>query len=114
MKATLWHNPRCSKSREALALLESAPGVTLEIVEYLKTPPSRATLAETYARAGLDPHEAYRKGEPLAKELGLADASDETVLDAMAKHPILIERPLAITEKGVRIGRPPEKLREIL
>ncbi|QUT05270.1 arsenate reductase (glutaredoxin) [Sphingobium phenoxybenzoativorans] len=114
MKATIWHNPRCSKSRQALAILEDTPGVEVEIVEYLKTPPSRADLAATYARAGIAPRDGLRKGEDIAKELGLANASDDAILDAMAQHPILIERPLVITEKGVRIGRPPEAIREIL
>lgn len=114
MKATIWHNPRCSKSREALAILESAPGVEVEIVEYLKTPPSRAELASAYERAGITPREGLRKGEDQAKALGLATASDDAILDAMAEHPILIERPVVITDKGVRLGRPPEKILEIL
>ena len=112
MKATIYHNPRCSKSRETLALLEGTPGVEVEIVEYLKTPPSRATLAALYAKAGMTPREGLRKGEDGAK--ALKDASDDTILDAMAADPILIERPLVETDKGVRLGRPPEKVREIL
>lgn len=114
MKATIWHNPRCSKSRETLALLEAAPGVEVEVVEYLKTPPSRSDLAALYAAAGITPREGLRKGEEIAKQLGLGEASDEAILDAMAQHPILIERPIVRTEKGVRLGRPPEKVREIL
>jgi len=114
MKATIWHNPRCSKSREALAILETTPGIDVEIVEYLKTPPSRADLAAAYARADITPRDGLRKGEDVAKELGLASASYDAILDAMAQHPILIERPLVLTEKGVRLGRPPEKIREIL
>ncbi|HET8611603.1 MAG TPA: arsenate reductase (glutaredoxin) [Sphingomonas sp.] len=111
MKATIYHNPRCSKSREALALLEGA-GAEVRIVEYLKTPPSHSELAHLYARAGMSPREGLRKAEPGAK--ALADASDEAILDAMAADPILIERPLVETGKGVRLGRPPEKVREIL
>jgi len=111
MKATIYHNPRCSKSREALALLEGA-GAEVRIVEYLKTPPSHSELARLYARAGMSPREGLRKAEPGAK--ALADASDEAILDAMAADPILIERPLVETGKGVRLGRPPEKVREIL
>ncbi|MBB3912643.1 arsenate reductase (glutaredoxin) [Sphingomonas desiccabilis] len=114
MKATIWHNPRCSKSREALAILSDTPGVDVEVVEYLKTPPSREALAALYARAGITPAQGLRKGESIAKEQGLAGASDEAILDAMAAHPILIERPLVETEKGVRLGRPPEAIREIL
>ena len=112
MKATIYHNPRCSKSREALAILNETPGVEVEIVEYLKTPPSRAKLAELYARAGITPREGLRKAEDGAK--ALKDASDDAILDAMAADPILIERPLVETEKGVRLGRPPERVREIL
>ncbi|WP_420138101.1 arsenate reductase (glutaredoxin) [Sphingomonas sp.] len=111
MKATIWHNPRCSKSREALALLRDA-GADVTIVEYLKSPPTRAALAELYARAGLRPRDGLRLAEAAAKPL--KDASDEAILDAMAADPILIERPLVETEKGVRLGRPPEKIREIL
>ena len=114
MKATIWHNPRCSKSRETLAMLESSPEIEIEVVNYLDSPPSRAELARLYQRAGITPREGLRKGEAIAKELGLADAGDETILDAMAAHPILIERPLVETEKGVRLGRPPEKVRDIL
>jgi arsenate reductase len=114
MKARIYHNPRCSKSRETLAILEGTPGLDVEIVDYLKAPPTRAELAALYARAGIAPREGARLGEDAAKELGLAKASDDAVLDAMTAHPILIERPLVETEKGVRLGRPPEKVREIL
>lgn len=111
MKATILHNPRCSKSRETLALLEAA-GADVVIVDYLKAPPSAEELARLYARAGLSPREALRKGEEGAKRLG--QASDAEILAAMAADPILIERPLVETEKGVRLGRPPERVREIL
>jgi arsenate reductase len=114
VKATIYHNPRCSKSRETLAILQATPGVEVEIVDYLKTPPTRARLAVLYARAGLTPREGARLGEDIARELALTDASDDAILDAMAAHPILIERPLVETEKGVRLGRPPERAREIL
>ena len=112
MKATIWHNPRCSKSREALAILEETPGVEVEVVEYLKTPPSRARIAEMYRKAGMTAAEGLRKSEEGAK--ALKGASDDKILDAMAADPILIERPLVETSKGVRLGRPPEKVREIL
>ncbi len=112
MKATIYHNPRCSKSRETLAILQAAPGVDVEIVEYLKTPPSREKLASLYAKAGLTPREGLRKAEDGAT--ALKGASDDAILDAMAADPILIERPLVETEKGVRLGRPPERVREIL
>ncbi|HEY0316589.1 MAG TPA: arsenate reductase (glutaredoxin) [Sphingomonas sp.] len=111
MKATIWHNPRCSKSRETLALLEAA-GAEVTVVEYLKTPPARTELARLYAKAGMTPREGLRKSEDGAR--ALAGASDDIILDAMAADPILIERPLVETDKGVRLGRPPEKVREIL
>lgn len=113
MQATIWHNPKCSTSRNTLALLRDA-GAEVTVIEYLKTPPPRAELERLYERAGLTAREGLRTKEPLAKELGLAQASDTAILDAMAAHPILIERPLVETEKGVRLGRPPEKVREIL
>ena len=111
MKATIYHNPRCSKSRETLALLEDA-GADVTVVEYLKTPPSRAELARLYAKADMTPREGLRITEDAAKPL--KNASDEAILDAMVADPILIERPLVETDKGVRLGRPPEKVREIL
>ena len=111
MKATIYHNPRCSKSREALALLNDA-GAEVTVVEYLKTPPSRDELARLYAKAGISPRDGLRKAEEGAKPL--KNASDDAILDAMVADPILIERPLVGTEKGVRLGRPPEAIREIL
>jgi len=112
MKATIWHNPRCSKSREALAILQAAPGVEIEVLDYLKQPPSREAIAAIYARAGMTPSEGLRKAEDGAK--ALKGASDDAILDAMAADPILIERPLVETAKGARLGRPPERVREIL
>ncbi len=111
MKATIYHNPRCSKSREALAILTAA-GADVTVVEYLKTPPTRDELARLYAKAGISPRAGLRKAEDGAKLL--KDAPDDPILDAMAANPILIERPLVETEKGVRLGRPPEAIREIL
>jgi len=112
VKATIWHNPRCSKSREALAILNATPGVEVEVVEYLKHPPTREKLATLYTRAGMTPREGLRTAEDGAK--ALKGASDDAILDAMAADPILIERALVETDKGVRLGRPPEKVREIL
>ncbi|HKT75477.1 MAG TPA: arsenate reductase (glutaredoxin), partial [Sphingobium sp.] len=105
-KATIWHNPRCSKSRAALAILEGTPGVEVEVVEYLKTPPSRAEIEAVLAKAGVRPSEAARKGEAVAKEISLDVTDDKAVLDAMAAHPILIERAIVITDKGAVIARP--------
>jgi len=111
VKATIYHNPRCSKSRETLALLVNA-GADVTVIEYLKTPPSQEELKRLYARAGMTPREGLRTAEDGAK--ALKTTSDDAILGAMAADPILIERPLVETEKGVRLGRPPEKVREIL
>jgi arsenate reductase len=111
MKATIYHNPRCSKSRAALALLAEA-GADVTIVEYLKTPPTRDELAALLTRANLTPREALRTGETEAKPL--KDATEAAILDAMANHPILIERPIVATTKGVIVARPPERVQEIL
>lgn len=111
MKATIYHNPRCSKSRAALALLAEA-GADVTIVEYLKTPPTRDELSALLTRANLTPRDTLRTGEAEAKSLKTAD--DAAILDAMAGHPILIERPIVETPKGVLIARPPERIHEIL
>ena len=111
MKATIYHNPRCSKSRAVLALLAEA-GADVTIVEYLKTPPTRDELSALLTRANLTPRDALRTGEAEAKSLKTAD--DAAILDAMAGHPILIERPIVETPKGVVIARPPERIHEIL
>ena len=111
VKATIYHNPRCSKSREALAILQDA-GAEVTVVEYLKTPPPRKELARLYAKAGITPRDGLRTAEGAAKPL--RDASDDAILDAMATDPILIERPLVETAKGVVIGRPPDKVRDVL
>ena len=116
MKATIWHNPKCGTSRKTLAILEETDGVDVEIVEYLKNPPSRDKLAQLYKDAGISPKQGLRtRGSP-AEELGLMSdsATDDQILDAMAKEPILIERPLVETDKGVALCRPQEKVREIL
>ncbi len=112
MKATIWHNPRCSTSRKTLAILEETPGVEIEVIEYLKAPPTRERLLGLYARAGITVREGLRAKEEAARDV--RDADDETILDAMLREPILIERPLVETEKGVRLCRPQERVREIL
>ena len=114
MKATIWHNPNCGTSRNTLALLQARDDLELEVVEYLKHPPSREKLAQLYRDAGIAPREGLRKRGTDAEERGLTEADDDTVLDAMAAEPILIERPLVETEKGVRLARPAEKVSEIL
>lgn len=113
MKATILHNNACGTSRKTLDILE-AEGVDVTVIEYLKTPPSREELQRLYARAGITPRDGLRAKEPLASELGLADASDDEILDAMMQHPILINRPLVETERGVRLCRPQDTVREIL
>lgn len=114
MKATIWHNPNCSKSRQTLEALKAQPGIDLTVVEYLKNPPTRGKLAQLYRDAGMAASEGLRLAGTDAAERGLTGADDDTVLDAMAAEPKLIERPLVETEKGVRLCRPVERLREIL
>lgn len=113
MKATIWHNPNCSTSRKALdALKESGAEVT--VIEYMKTPPTTEKLAQLYRDAGMTPAEGLRTRSTDAAERGLTTADDATVLAAMTAEPVLIERPLVETEKGVRLTRPLEKIHEIL
>ncbi|WP_396927199.1 arsenate reductase (glutaredoxin) [Mycolicibacterium sp.] len=113
MSSTIYHNPRCSTSRKTLDLLRDN-GIQPEIVEYLKTPPSRAEIAKLIADAGIDVRTAVRKRESLYTELNLAEATDDELLDAMAANPILIERPFVVTPKGTRLARPIESVHEIL
>ena len=114
MKATIWHNPDCGKSRATLAILEDRPDLDLTVVEYLKHPPTRAKLAQLYRDAGIAPREGVRTFKTDAEARGLTTADDDTVLDAMVAEPKLIERPLVETERGVRLCRPPERVEEIL
>jgi arsenate reductase len=112
---TLYHNPRCSKSRNALELLEQR-GLPLTIVRYLETPPSAAELEQIVAFLGIEPRQLLRTGEDEYKALNLADPAltDDEILNAMAAHPKLIERPILIAGNTAVIGRPPEKVLEIL
>ena len=109
----IYHNPRCSTSRKTLELLRDN-GIEPTVIEYLKTPPSRAQLIEMISAAGIDVRAAVRKRESLYGELNLVDAGDDELLDAMAAHPILIERPFVVTPKGTRLARPIDAVREIL
>ena len=112
---TLWHNPRCSKSRQALTLLEEA-GAEVTIRRYLDDAPSAEEIAQVRAAMG-NPAvtEMMRTGEKLFGELGLSTFMDEgSLINAMANHPILIERPVAIKADKAIIGRPPEKVRDLL
>jgi arsenate reductase len=115
MKATIYHNPNCGTSRKTLEILRDS-GADVSVREYLKAPPTRDELADLYRRAGMKPREGLRAKEQLAAELGLTrpDTTDDHVLDAMVQHPILIERPLVETDKGIRLCRPQDKVREIL
>jgi len=115
MPVTLYHNPRCSKSRQALDLLRKR-GVEPDVVLYLENPPSKARLRELLKLLGIGPRELLRRGEDVYKSLRLADPalSDAKLIDAMAENPILIERPIAVAGKHAVIGRPPEKVLEIL
>src|SRR4051794_7837104 len=107
MKATIFHNPMCGTSRKTLDILRDS-GCDVWIRDYLKDPPAREELARLYDRAGISPRQGLRSKEPLAGELGLhrTDVTDDEVLDAMVKHPILIERPIVETTNGVRLCRP--------
>jgi arsenate reductase len=113
VKATIFHNAMCGTSRKTLDILESE-GVDVTVIDYLKSPPPRAELVRLYDRAGITPRDGLRAKEPLAEELGLAEADDDAILDAMIAHPILINRPLVETEKGVRLCRPQDIVHEIL
>jgi len=115
MKATIYHNPKCGTSRKTLEIPQSE-GAEVTIVDYLKNPPSKAELKRLYERAGLKPSEGLRAKETLASDLDLVGGhvSENAILDAMAENPILIERPLVETDKGVRLARPAETVKEIL
>ncbi|KRW67568.1 arsenate reductase [Pseudomonas sp. TTU2014-096BSC] len=112
---TLYHNPRCSKSRSALELLEGR-GLTPTIIRYLETPPTATELQDVLNKLGIAPRQLLRTGEDEYKQLNLAnpDMSDEQLIEAMAAHPRLIERPILVAGDRATVGRPPEKVLEIL
>jgi len=115
MDAIIYHNPACGTSRNTLAMIRSA-GIEPHVIEYLKTPPSRALLQQLITRMGLPVRALLReKGTPYA-ELGLGDAAltDDQLLDAMMAHPILINRPIVVTPKGVKLCRPSELVLDLL
>ena len=114
MKATIWHNPKCGTSRKTLAILENLSKVDVTVVEYLKEPPTRDKLEQLFKDAGMSPNEGLRLRGTDAEERGLPDADADTVLDAMAADPILINRPLVETEKGVALCRPQDKVLGLL
>ncbi len=112
---TIYHNPRCSKSRQTLELLKERQ-IEPQIVKYLETPPSAEALRDILNKLGMKPRELMRKGEKEYKELGLDDESltDEQLIQAMVAHPRLIERPIVIKDDKAALGRPPEQVLDIL
>tara|TARA_B100000029_G_scaffold380001_1_gene374946 strand:+ start:34 stop:384 length:351 start_codon:yes stop_codon:yes gene_type:complete len=115
MSITFYHNPRCSKSRQTLKLLEER-GKNPEIIEYLNNPPTADKLREILSLLEMSPRDLMRKKEDEYKELGLAksDLSDEDLIDCMVKNPILIERPIVVVDGKAALGRPPEQVLNIL
>lgn len=115
MNTTIYHNPRCSKSRQTLALLEER-GIQPEIIKYLETPPDAQTLDRLLNMLGKEPRELMRRQEAEYKALGLDDPalSRETLIQAMVEHPKLIERPIVVQGERAALGRPPEDVLEIL
>lgn len=115
MSLIIYHNPRCSKSRQTLELLEQR-GQAPQIIEYLKTPPDRATLVQILDLLGLEPRDLMRKKEPEYRENNLDDQSlgRDELIDAMLRYPKLIERPIVVRDGKAVIGRPPENVLEIL
>ena len=114
-KATIYHNPKCSTSRQVLEMIEAA-GYTPEVVEYMKTGWTKKQLKDLFAAANLTPRQALRTKAAEAEELGLLNpkVTDAKILDAMIEHPVLVERPFVVTAKGVRLARPKESVSEIL
>ena len=115
MANTLFHNPRCSKSRQAKQLLD-ATGVEYQTVEYLKTPLTKGEIKDVLAKLGLKPRDILRTKEPEYQGLGLGDpsVSDEKILSAIESNPVLLERPIFIKGNKAVIGRPPERVKELL
>lgn len=115
MTVKIYHNPKCSKSRATLQILQDQ-GAEAEVVEYLKTPPNRQQLVQIINGLGISPRELMRKGEAEYREAGLDDPglSDDQLIQAMLDHPRLIERPIVVKDGQVVIGRPPERVLDIL
>ena len=114
-KITIYYNPKCRKSREALQIIREK-GIDPEIIYYLDEPPSTKELAEVLRKMGKRPRDIFRKSEPLYKDLGLKnkDLSDEVLLEHLNKHPILIERPIVVKGQRAVLGRPPEDIKKII
>lgn len=115
MKPLIFHNPKCGTSRNTLAIMQ-ASGENIEVVEYLKNPPTRDYLVELLAKMNLLPRELLRSKESISDELGLDNPalSDDGIIDAMIAHPILINRPIVVTDKGAALCRPAERVFELL
>ena len=115
MSVKIYHNPRCSKSRQTLELLYDKK-IETDVVEYLNTPPNAAEIEKILKGLEMEPRELRRKGQSEYKELGLDDESlsRDDLIKAMIENPILIERPIVITDKGIAIGRPIENVKKIL
>ena len=115
MATTIYHNPRCSKSRQTLQLLNDND-IEADVVEYLQTPPDADTLKDILGKLGLKPRQLMRTKEDIYKELNLADESlsDEQLIQAMIENPKLIERPIVVKDGKVAVGRPPENVLSIL
>ncbi len=115
MDVIIYHNPRCGTSRNVLGLIRNA-GVEPHIIEYLKTPPTRAMVSQLAARAGVPLRALLREKEPVFRELKLDDpaVSDDALLDAIEKHPILLNRPIVVSPKGVKLCRPSELVLDLL
>ena len=115
MTVTIWHNPRCSKSRQTLALLRER-GVEPEIVEYLKTPPAAGDLEAVLDKLGMEPRDLMRRKEAAYREAGLDDPAlgRRALVEAMTAHPVLIERPVVLAGGKAALGRPPESVLAIL
>lgn len=111
--ATIYHNPRCNTSRTALKAIEEA-GVVPRVIRYLETPLTEDELRTLLADAGLEPRQAIRTRESIYKELGLAGADADALIAAMIEHPILIERPIVVTDKGTVLARPADKVHSVL
>jgi arsenate reductase len=111
----IYHNPACTTSRKVLGMIRDA-GVEPRVVEYLKTPPNRAELLDLLRRMGLTPRQLLRRRGTPYEELGLGDPakSDDALIDAILAHPVLMERPVVVGPRGVRLCRPPERVHEVL
>jgi arsenate reductase len=115
MSITIYHNPACGTSRTVMGILEEA-GIQPNVIEYLKTPPTRQEMVDLLNQLGMKPREIIRTKGNLYGDLGLADdnLTDDQLLDALGEHPILMERPIVKSPKGVRVCRPADRVRDLL